>query len=154
MIKYLVKIHMNTTTFFRKRNVVLFVTSSILIVAVLVSVIGRPTNMTGTTIGNNSNQNYIMITYGPNITGSVPVGPTITKSIESQVHISLSNASNIAEKAVGDNAHTAAVRIGVVYGFLVYKALVVDNSNGCHDILVDAGNAKVLATATVQQSWF
>jgi hypothetical protein len=73
---------MNTTTFFRKRNVVLFVTSSILIVAVLVSVIGRPTNMTGTTIGNNSNQNYIMITYGPNITGSVPVGPTITKSID------------------------------------------------------------------------
>jgi hypothetical protein len=143
---------MNTTTFFRKRNVVLFVTSSILIVAVLVSVIGRPTNMTGTTIGN-SDQNYIMMyTYGPNITGSVPVGPTITKSIESQVHISLSNASNIAEKAVGDNAHTAAVRIGVVYGFLVYKALVVDNSNGCHDILVDAGNGKVLAT--VQRSWF
>jgi archaellum component FlaG (FlaF/FlaG flagellin family) len=56
MIKYLVKIHMDTTTFFRKRNVVLFVTS-ILIVAVLVSVIGRPTNMIGTTIGNNSNQN-------------------------------------------------------------------------------------------------
>jgi Na+-transporting methylmalonyl-CoA/oxaloacetate decarboxylase beta subunit len=76
---------MNTTTFFRKRNVVLFVTSSILIVAVLVSVIGRPTNMTGTTIGNNSNQNYIMMyTYGPNITGSVPVGPTITKSIAYQ----------------------------------------------------------------------
>jgi uncharacterized membrane protein YkoI len=100
-----------------------------------------------------TNQNYIMMyTYGPNITGSVPVGPTITKSIESQVHISLSNASNIAEKAVGDNAHTAAVRIGVVYGFLVYKALVVDNSDGCHDILVDAGNGKVLAT--VQRSWF
>ena len=105
MIKYLVKIHMNTTTFFRKRNVVLFVTSSILIVAVLVSVIGRPTNMTGTTIGNNSNQNYIMMyTYGPNITGSVPVGPTITKTIEWQVHISLANASTIAEKAVGANA--------------------------------------------------
>jgi len=41
---------------------------------------------------------------------------------------------------------------GVVYGFLVYKALVVDSSNGCHDILVDAGNGKVLAT--VQRSWF
>jgi hypothetical protein len=52
------------------------------------------------------------------------------------VHISLANASNIAEKAVGVNAHTTAVRIGVVYGFLVYKALVLDSSNGCHDILV------------------
>ena len=44
-----------------------------------------------------------------------------------QVHVSLANASNIAEKAVGANAHTAAVRIGVVYGFLVYRALVVDS---------------------------
>jgi uncharacterized membrane protein YkoI len=64
------------------------------------------------------------------------------------VHISLANASNIAEKAVGANAHTAAVRIGVVYGFLVYKAVVVHSN---HDILVDAGNGKVLAT--VQRSW-
>jgi hypothetical protein len=153
MTKYLAKIHMNTTTFFRKRNVVLFVTGTILIVAVVVSasVIGS-TKVTGTMIGDNSNQNYIMMYgYGPNITGSVTVGPTITKIIESQVHISLANASNIAEKAVGANAHTAAVRIGVVYGFLVYKALVVDSNYGCHDILVDAGNGKVLAT--VQRSW-
>ena len=106
--------------------------------------------MIESTIGNNSNQNYIMMygsMYGSNITGSVPVGPTITKTIESQVHISLSNASNIAEKAVDANAHTTAVRIGVEYGFVVYKTLVVDSSNGCHDILVDAGNGKVLATA-------
>jgi len=93
----------------------------------------------------------MMYAYGPNITGSVTVGPAITKSIESQVHISLANASNIAEKGVGANAHTAAVRIGIVYGFLVYKALVVDSSNSCHDILVDAGNGKVLAT--VQRGW-
>ena len=63
----------------------------------------------------------MMYAYGPNITGSVRIGPTLAKTIESQVHVSLANASNIAEKAVGA-AHTAAVRIGVVYGFLVYKA--------------------------------
>jgi hypothetical protein len=145
---------MNTTTFFRKRNAVLFVTGTILIVAVLVSAsaIGRPTNMRGTMIGDNSNQNYFMMyTYGPNITGSVKVGPTITKTIESQVHISLANASTIAEKAVGANAHTATVRIGIVYGFLAYKALVVDSNYGYHEILVDAGNGKVLAT--VQRGW-
>jgi len=51
-----------------------------------------------------------MYAYGPNITGSVTVGPTITKTIESLVHISLANASTIVEKAVGANAHTAAVR--------------------------------------------
>jgi hypothetical protein len=53
-------------------------------------------------------------TYGPNITGSVPLGPTIAKAISSQVHVSLANASTTAEKAVGANAHSAAVRIGVV----------------------------------------
>ena len=51
-----------------------------------------------------------MYAYGPNITGSVTVGPTITKTIESLVHISLANASTIVEKAVGANVHTAAVR--------------------------------------------
>jgi hypothetical protein len=125
-IKCFIKVHMDRTTLFRKRNVALFVTVTILIVAVGISAsaIGRPqTNLTGTIIGGNSNQNYMMI-YRPNITGSVSVGPTIAKSIESQVHISLANASMIAEKAVGANAHAAAVRIGVVYGFLV--ALVVE----------------------------
>jgi hypothetical protein len=112
--------------------------------------IGRPQrNMTGTMIGGNSNQNY-MITYGPNITGSVSVGPTIAKSIESQVHISLANASTIAEKAVSANAH-AAVRIGVIYGFIVYKAWVVDSNYGLHGVLVDFENGKVLAS--VQRHW-
>jgi hypothetical protein len=88
-----------------------------------------------------------MMTYGPYITGSVSVGPAIAKSIESLVRISLANASTIAEKAVGTNAHAAAVRIGVVYGFLVYKALIVDSNYGFHWILVDAGNGKPLFKA-------
>ena len=48
----------------------------------------------------------------PNITGSVAIGPMLAKAIASQVHVSLENASMIAEKAVGANAHAAAVRIG------------------------------------------
>jgi len=90
-----------------------------------------------------------MYDYGPDITGSIMVGPTITKVIESQVR--LPNASNIAEKAVGANARTTTVRIGVVYGFLVYKAVVLDSNYGCYDILVDAGKGKVLTS--VQRSW-
>ncbi|MDP9290674.1 MAG: hypothetical protein M3P08_21100, partial [Thermoproteota archaeon] len=39
-----------------------------------------------------------------------------------------------------------AVRIGVVHGFLVYMALVVDSNNNFHGVLVDAGNGKVLAS--------
>ena len=47
---------------------------------------------------------------------------------------------------MGANAHSAAVRIGVVHGFLVYMTLVVDSNNNFHGVLVDAGNGKVLAS--------
>ena len=93
------------------------------------------------------NQSKMMMgTYGPNITGSVPLGPTIAKAIASKVNVTLANASTTAEKAVGANAHAVALRIGVVHGFLVYMALVVDSNNNFHGVLVDAGNGKVLAS--------
>ena len=94
----------------------------------------------------------MMGTYGPNITGSVAIGPTIAKAIASQVHVSLTNASIIAEKAVGANAHAAAVRIGVDHGFLVYMAFVVDSNNNFHGVLVDSGNGKVLASTQVSMA--
>jgi hypothetical protein len=97
--------------------------------------------------GAGQNQSKMMMgTSGPNITGSIPLEPTISKAISSQVHVSLANASITAEKAVGANAHAAAVRIGVVHGFLVYMDLVVDSNNNFHGVLVDAGNGKVLAS--------
>jgi hypothetical protein len=69
-----------------------------------------------------------------------------SKAIVSQVHVSLANASTIAEKAVGANARAAAVKVGVVHGFLVYMGLVVDNDNNLHGVVVDAGNGKVLSS--------
>ena len=97
--------------------------------------------------GAGQNQSKMMMgTYGPNITGSIPLGPTIAKAIASKVNVTLANASTTAEKAVGANAHAGAVRIGVVHGFLVYMALVVDSNNNFHGVLVDAGNGKVLAS--------
>ena len=99
------------------------------------------------------NQSKMMMgTYGPNITGSVPLGPTIAKAIASKVNVTLANASITAEKAVGANAHAAAVRIGVVHGFLVYMALVVDSNNNFHGVLVDAGNGKVLASTQMSMA--
>jgi hypothetical protein len=67
-------------------------------------------------------------------------------TVVTQVHVTLAIASTTAEKAVGANAHAAGVRIGVVHGFLVYMALVVDSNNNFHGVLVDAGNGKVLAS--------
>src|SRR5256712_13647644 len=97
--------------------------------------------------GAGQNQSKMMMgTSGPNITGTIQLGPIIGKAISSQVHVSLANASTTAEKAVGANAHAAAVRIGVVHGFLVYMALVVDSNNNFDGVLVDGGNGKVLAS--------
>ena len=99
--------------------------------------------------GSGSSQNQTNMMKGANITGSVALGPTIVRAIASQVHVSLANASTIAEKAVGANAHAAAVRIGVVHGFLVYMALVLDSNNNFHGVIVDPGNGKVLASTPI-----
>src|SRR5438445_553235 len=98
-------------------------------------------NMSGA--GQNQSK-MIMGTYGPNITGSIPLGPTIAKAIASQVHVSLAIASTTAEKAVGANAHAAAVRIGVVHGFLVYMALVVDSNNNFHVVCISNVSSSVM----------
>jgi hypothetical protein len=99
--------------------------------------------------GASQNQTNMMMT-GANITGSIPLGSTIAKAIASQIHVSLANASTTAEKAVGVSAHSIAVRIGVVHGFLVYMALVHDmNSGTFHGVLVDPGNGKVLASTPI-----
>src|SRR2546428_11065510 len=103
--------------------------------------------------GAGQNQSKMMMgTSGPNITGTIQLGPTIAKAISSQVHVSLANASTTAEKAVGANVNAAAVRIGVVHGFLLYMALVVDGNNNFHGVLVDAGNGKVLASTQMSMA--
>ncbi len=113
---------------------------------------GASAQMINSTMTKGSGQNQTTNMMGSNITASIPIGPTIAKAIASQIHVSLANASMIAEKAVGSNAHAAAVRLGVVHGFLVYMALVVDNSNSFHGVLVDAGNGKVLASTPISEA--
>jgi hypothetical protein len=51
------------------------------------------------------------------------------------------------EKLLSSNAHAAAVRIGVVRGFLVYVALILDSNNNFHGVIVYAGNGKVLSSS-------
>jgi uncharacterized membrane protein YkoI len=109
-------------------------------------------NVAGGNIMAYSHQNQTSTMMEPNITGSVAIGPLLAKTIASQVHVSLANASMIAEKAVGANAHAVAVRIGVVHGFLLYMALVVDSNNNFHGVLVDAGNGKVLASTQMSMA--
>ena len=129
-------------------------TVALLMVAVTTVVIGTGSfegvkaQMTTSNMTGNQNQTNMMM-MGANITGSIPFGPTIAKAIASQIHISLANASTTAEKAVGANAHAAAVRVGEVRGFLVYMALVLDSNNNFHGVLVDPGTGKVLASTPI-----
>ena len=95
--------------------------------------------------GGNSSQGIANTTdAGSNITGSLSFQNMLTRKAGSAVHLSLANASTIAEKTVGPNSHAVSVRIGVVHGFVVYIALV--QSGGIHRVLVDAGNGKALST--------
>jgi len=81
-----------------------------------------------------------------NLTGSVQVFPKLSQTIQSKANVSLSAAATSAEKAVGPNSHVISGHLGVVNGFLVYSAHVVDTSNNIHRVIVDAGNGKVLST--------
>jgi hypothetical protein len=142
-----------------RRNMIVSIATILIAVSIggtslsLASSEGVRAQMSNNSSGAGQNQSKMMMgTYGPNITGSVPLGPTIAKAISSQVHVSLAIASTTAEQAVGANAHAAAVRIGVVHGFLVYMALVVDSNNNFHGVLVDAGNGKVLASTQMSMA--
>jgi uncharacterized membrane protein YkoI len=80
-----------------------------------------------------------------NITGSIPLGPTISGAIYSKVKTALSDAVTIAQKAVGSNTSATLAFIRPLNGYLVYDVHVRNNSNNTTTaVIVDAGNGKVL----------
>ncbi|MGB8935194.1 MAG: hypothetical protein WCC17_08820 [Candidatus Nitrosopolaris sp.] len=143
---------MNTTGF-RKRNV-LIVTALILSVGVstwtteYIQYVGAQTksNITTGMMGGNKLKTTIGAS-GTNITGSVSLAHLIAKTLASEVNVTLVNATTIAEKTVGSNAHAVSARLAVVHGFLVYRASVVDSNYDFHTVVVDAGNGNVLSSA-------
>jgi uncharacterized membrane protein YkoI len=80
-----------------------------------------------------------------NLTGSVQVLPRLSQIIQSKANISFSAAATSAQTAVGANSHVISAHLGVVNGFLVYVAHVVDTNNNIHTVIVDAGNGKILS---------
>jgi hypothetical protein len=143
----LLKLLMIRTTCF---SVLARITALIFIIGVLavaiVSIQDTPAAAIGGMTGGNSSQGIANTTIGAgqNITGSLSLRNMLAKTAGSEVHVSLANASTIAEKTVGPNSHAVSVRIGVVRGFVVYIALVSDINHSIHSVLVDAGNGKVL----------
>jgi uncharacterized membrane protein YkoI len=85
----------------------------------------------------------------PNITGSIPLGPTISGAIYSKVKTTLSDAVTIAQKAVGSNTSSTLAFIRPLNGFLVYDVHVRNNvNNTSYAVIVDPGNGKVLYKQT------
>lgn len=105
------------------------------------SMMGGPNMMRGS--------GTMMNITGANITGSIPIFPTIAKAIASQVHTSLVNASMTAEKTVGGDAHAVSSRLGVENGFLVYTIWTIDSNNNIHRVIVDAGDGTVLSNQQI-----
>jgi len=63
--------------------------------------------------GAGQNQSKMMMgTYGPNITGSVPLGPTIAKAIASKVNVTL---SNLVKLRPGGTAQVIGPSVGTTY---------------------------------------
>ena len=84
-----------------------------------------------------------------NITGSIPLGSTISNAISSKVKTNLSDAVTIAQKAVGSNTSATLAFIRPLNGYLVYDIHMKNNSNNTTTaVIVDAGNGKVLYKQT------
>jgi len=109
-------------------------------------------NMTSgsSTMGTNGPQSMMMTgNRGANITGSVPLLPTMMQALKSRVHTSLNDATTTALKSVGGNSSAVAAFIHPENGFLVYNVIVLDSNNNIHRVIVDAGNGKVLSSQSM-----
>jgi hypothetical protein len=87
-----------------------------------------------------------MMFTAPNVTGSVNLSPLIGNALSSQIKVGLSQATDAAQKAVGNNSRAVAAHLGVANGYLVYTVWLVDSSSNFHRAIVDVGNGKVLSS--------
>jgi hypothetical protein len=87
-----------------------------------------------------------MMFTAPNVTGSVNLSPLIGNALSSQIKVGLSQATDAAQKAVGNNSRAVAAHLGVANGYLVYTVWLVDSSFNFHRAIVDVGNGKVLSS--------
>ncbi|MGA9169788.1 MAG: PepSY domain-containing protein [Nitrososphaeraceae archaeon] len=108
-------------------------------------------NMTSgsSTMGTNGPKSMMTGNRGANITGSVPLLPTMMQALKSRVHTSLNDATTTALKSVGGNSSAVAGFIHPENGFLVYNVIVLDANNNIHRVIVDAGNGKVLSSQSM-----
>jgi uncharacterized membrane protein YkoI len=86
----------------------------------------------------------VIKTNDENVTSSINSMNILSNAIESQVKVSLNNATTTAENSVGNNSHAVAARIGDENGYLVYTIWVLDPNMKFNKVIVDPGNGQVL----------
>ena len=91
----------------------------------------------------------MMMMRGENVTSSINLMNIITNALGSQIKVSLSNATTIAENSVGNNSHAVAAHLGDENGYLVYTIFVLDPSMNFNTVIVDPGNGQVLLSKQI-----
>jgi uncharacterized membrane protein YkoI len=86
----------------------------------------------------------VIKTNDENVTSSINLMNILSNAIESQVKLSLNNATTTAENSVGNNSHAVAARLGDENGYLVYTIWVLDPNMKFNKVIVDPGNGQVL----------
>jgi hypothetical protein len=129
----------------------IFVAAILLLTAAVSSAVLAQTSSTGSknaataATTTSPNQRNLPNASPVNITGSIPLGSTISSAISSKVKTNLSDAVIIAQKAVGSNTSATLAFIRPLNGYLVYDVHVKNNSNNTtYAVIVDPGNGKVL----------
>jgi uncharacterized membrane protein YkoI len=108
------------------------------------------TNMTMMTDTNMMKPRDMMMTMrGENVTSSINLMNIITNALGSQIKVSLSNATTIAENSVGNNSHAVAAHLGDENGYVVYTIFVLDPSMNFNTVIVDPGNGQVLSSKQI-----
>ncbi|MFL6320291.1 MAG: PepSY domain-containing protein [Nitrososphaeraceae archaeon] len=133
----------------------IFVAAILLLTAAVSSAVLAQTSSTGSknaataATTTSPNQRNLPNASPVNITGSIPLGSTISSAISSKVKTNLSDAVIIAQKAVGSNTSATLAFIRPLNGYLVYDVHVKNNSNNTsYAVIVDPGNGKVLYKQT------
>jgi uncharacterized membrane protein YkoI len=91
----------------------------------------------------------IMRMHNENVTSSINLTNILSNAIESQVKVSLSNATTTAENSVGNNSHAVAARLADENGYLVYTIWVLDPNIKFNKVIVDPGNGQVLLSKQI-----
>ena len=93
----------------------------------------------------------MMMMRGENITSSINLMNIISNALGSQIKVSLSNATTIAENSIGNNSHAVAAHIGDENGYLIYTIFVLDPNMNFNTVIVDPGNGQVLSSKQISK---